>query len=85
MRSIQITFQDGRVKQVDGIPEESKITLASLNPGSVHAHEAGAGITLRIYKGTRDNGNQIAVFRHVESFFDLALTITDKGEKKEYI
>jgi hypothetical protein len=38
---------------------------------------AALSLTLRIYKGTRDNGHQIAVFRNVESFRDLSLTIKE--------
>lgn len=84
MRIIEICFADGDVSEVGNIPDDAKITFAQLNPAASGDRFGGGGLTLRIYKGSRDNGNQLAVFRNVESFRDLTLSVSVK-EKKSFI
>jgi len=84
MRTVRITFTNGNVQEVSGIPEDSKITFGTVHGGGTMT-PGGANLCLRIYKGSRDNGNQLAVFQGVESFIDLSLSLSLPVAKKEWI
>ena len=83
MRTVRITFTNGNVQEVSGIPEDSKITFGTVHGGG--SSVGNANLCLRIYKGSRDNGNQLAVFQGVESFIDLSLSLSLPVAKKEWI
>lgn len=71
MRSIIIKKIDGEVLEVTGLPDDAKIT---------YCRYSSTSIALRIYRGSKaTKGNQIAVFRGVEEFYDKSLIIVTKG------
>lgn len=73
-RTILIEHEDGDTTEVGGIPASAKITYGPVQPGGKD-HYGGRENVLRIY--TTAN-NQLAVFRRVASFRDLALIVTRK-------
>jgi hypothetical protein len=78
VKEIEIVTSNGKVFHLGNVPDDAKLTFGALNPSSKGmGGPAALSLTLRIYKGTRDNGHQIAVFRNVESFRDLSLTIKE--------
>ncbi len=84
MRTIEVQTSDGEVFEVSNIPEEAKITFGATNPASEASRKtaySSGGYTLRIYRGSRDNGNQLAVFQNVANFRDRSLTIKKMGKK----
>lgn len=75
----------GNKKAVVTIPADAKVTLAPMVSFSKFGHDGTeSGLALRIYVGSGKE-NQIAVFRNVEAFRDLALpyreaTVEKSGE-----
>lgn len=68
-RSIHIEHSDGTATIVEDIPDSAKITFGPVQPGR---QGYGSDNVLRIYTS---QSNQLAVFRHVESFRDLSLSL----------
>lgn len=69
-RSILIEHYDGSKSLVEDIPANAKITLGPVSMGK--ADYNNRDIALRIYTTA---GNQLAVFRNVNSFRDLSLSL----------
>jgi len=84
-RTIYVTLTDGSVHEVSGIPAGAKITYATVNPNGNSGGRVANDPCLRIYKGSRDNGDQLAVIRGVESFIDRTLTMRPAVKKQDWI
>ncbi len=78
MRVIEVHFTD-RVVEIDNIPDDAKITFGGIRPDA----PGNKTNSLRIYKGSKDNGHQLAVFRDVLWFRDKTLTIKDITPEKD--